>query len=469
VLAPIAVTHGAGALPLVAVMAGIIVVAAGILKLGRVVSFIPWPVIEGFTLGIGAIIFLQQVPSALGTEPGESRNALVAAIQSIPTVEWPAVAWALLAVAFVMAVMMLMPKIHPLIPGSIIAIIIVTVVVELTGAPLARIGDLPESLPAPTMPYFDFGLLQDLLAPAFAVAALAAIESLLSARVASGISDTGKYDGDRELFGQGLASIASGFFGGMPATGAIARTAVNIRSGARTRMAAIVHAAFLAGVVYLAADAVSSIPMVALAGVLMVTAINMVDFRVAKNVIRSSRSDAGIFALTALITISFDLVVAVGIGIAATAFFALRTLSRMSRVQREELPGPAQSGDDRIALIRVDGAMFFGVGDRILTTLEDIDKVSVVIIRLSQLQFMDSSGARVLAELVSVLERRGITVLVKGIQARHQRLAQRGGIIPSLRHRNHLLTTMSDAIAHARSHIERERALAEADEAGAAT
>lgn len=465
VLAPIAAVHGAGALPVVAIMAGILVVIAGLLKLGRAVSFIPWPVIEGFTLGIATIIFLQQVPSALGTEPGDSRNAFVAAVQSIPTVEWPALAWALGSVAVVMAIMMLMPRVHPLIPGSIIGIIVVTAVVELTGAPLARIGDLPESLPAPMLPEFDLALLQQLLAPAFAVAALAAIESLLSARVASGISDTGKYDGDRELFGQGLASVASGFFGGMPATGAIARTAVNIRSGARTRMAAVVHAIFLAGVVYLAADAVGRIPMVALAGVLMVTAINMVNYRVANDVLRSSRSDAGIFILTALITVSFDLIVAVGIGIAATAFFALRTLSRMSRVQREELPGEPQPGDDRIALLRLDGAMFFGVGDRIIASLEDIDKVSVVIIRLSQLQFMDSSGARVLAELVSVLERRGITVLVKGIQARHQRLAQRGGIISSLRHRNHLFTTMSDAIVHARSHVQRERAAAEAEAA----
>ena len=321
VLAPIAALHGPAALPLVAIMAGIIVVVGGVLRFGRAVSFIPWPVIEGFTLGIGVIIFLQQVPTALGTVPGESRNAFVAAVQSLGTVEWPGVAWALGSVAVVVAIMMLTPRIHPQIPGSIIAIIVVTTVVELTGAPVARIGELPESLPAPALPGFDLALLQSLVVPAFTVAALAAIESLLSARVASGISDTGRYDGDRELVGQGLASVASGLFGGMPATGAIARTAVNIRAGARTRAAAVVHALFLAGVVYFLADAVSRIPLVALAGVLIVTAINMIDVETAKDVIGASRSDALIFTLTALVTVSFDLIIAVGIGIAATAFF----------------------------------------------------------------------------------------------------------------------------------------------------
>lgn len=469
VLAPIAASHGPGALPVVAIMAGVIVVVAGVLRFGRSVSFIPWPVIEGFTLGIAVIIFLQQVPSALGTSAGDSRNAFAAAVLALPTVQWPAVGWALLCVAIVMAIMMLTPKIHPLIPGSIIAIVAVTVLVELTGAPLDRIGALPESLPPPSLPVLDLGLFQELLIPATTVAVLAGIESLLSARVASGMTDAGRYDGDRELFGQGLASVASGLFGGMPATGAIARTAVNIRSGARTRASAVVHAAFLAGVVYLAADAVGRIPLVALAGVLIVTSINMVNFRVANSIIRSSRSDALIFTLTALVTVSFDLIIAVAIGIAATAFFALRALSRMSRVYREDLPGEPQPGDERIALMRLDGAMYFGVGDRIIDTLEDIQKTSVVIIRLSQLQFMDSSGARVLAELVTVLERRGITVLVKGIQARHQRLAMRSGIIGSLRHKNHLLDTMPEAIAHARSHVEREmaaEAAAEADRAG---
>ena len=461
VLAPIAALHGAGAIPVVALMAGVLVVLAGLLRLGRTVAFIPWPVIEGFTLGIATIIFLQQVPSALGSTPGPSRNAVVAALQSVAGVQPRALVWSLAVVALVAATMLLVPRVSDRIPGSIVAIVLAALLVQWLDLPLARIGELPDSLPMPSLPALSPQLVGDLLGPAVAVAALAAIESLLSARVAAGLSDSGVYDGDRELVGQGLASLAAGLFGGMPATGAIARTAVNIRSGARTRLAAATHALVLAGVVYLAADVVGSIPMVALAGVLMVTAVRMVDLETARNVVRASRPDAAVFGLTALVTVSFDLIVAVGIGIAATAFFSLRALSRLAEVHREPLPVAAQPGDERIALLRLDGPLFFSGGDRILAAVEQTDEVNVVIIRMSQLRFLDSSGARVLAELVTVLERRGITVLVKGIQPRHQKLAARGGVVGSLRHRDHLFEHMDAAVEHARSHV--ARALAGTD------
>lgn len=462
VLAPIAAQHGPGALPIVAIMAGVAVIAFGFLHFGKAVAFIPWPVIEGFTLGIAAIIFLQQVPTALGTSPGESENAFVAMLQSLPTITWPTVAWAILAAGVVVAIMLLLPRVAPKIPGSIVGILVVTLAAEFGGIPLARIGELPTSLPPPSIPEFNLLLLPELAPPAMAVAGLAAIESLLSARVAQGLTDRGRYDGDRELVGQGLASVASGFFGGIPATGAIARTAVNVRSGAHTRIAACVHALFLAGVVYLAAGLVSRIPLVALAGVLLATSLRMVEYRTIRNIVRSSRSDAGIFWLTALVTISFDLIVAVGIGILATAFFALRAMTRMSRVDRDPLPGTAADGDDRIALIRLHGAMYFGVGDRVLHALEDLEHTDVVILRMSQLQFLDSSGARALSEVVSVLRRRGIHVLVKGIQPRHLRLIEHTGVIQSLAKRDHLFTTLDEAIAAARAIVAEERARREA-------
>ena len=231
VLAPIVAAHGAAVLALLCVMAGAIVVLAGVLRLGRTVTYIPWPVIEGFTLGIAIIIFLQQVPATLGTGAGESANAAVAAVQSFATVEWPTTAWSLAIVAGVAAIMLISPRIHPRLPGSIIAIVVVSAIAALANLPVAVIGELPPGLPAPTMPSADWATVSSLLGPALTVAALAAIESLLSARVAASMADTGAYDADRELVGQGLASVAAGFFGGIPATGAIARTAVNVRSG----------------------------------------------------------------------------------------------------------------------------------------------------------------------------------------------------------------------------------------------
>lgn len=454
VLGPIVATHGAGVVALVSVLAGLVVLIGGVLKLGRVVSYIPWPVIEGFTVGIAVIIFLQQVPAAIGAKPGASTNALVAAIGSFAEIDATAV-WAILAVAVVAAIMIVSPRIHRHLPGSLIAIVVVSVVASLTSAPLARIGELPAALPVPGVPTIDPAVVASLVGPVLAIAALAAIESLLSARVGASLADTGAYDPDRELVGQGLASVASGLFGGMPATGAIARTAVNVRSGGRTRLAAITHSVVLLVVVSFAAGIVSMIPLAALAGVLMVTAIRMVSVPIVRSVLRSTRSDAAVFIITAIVTVSFDLIIAVAIGIAVAAFFALRTLARSGGVHREELPGAAQPGDERIALFRLDGALFFGAADRMLERVTEISAVGVVIIRMSQLQVLDATGARVITEMIHGLERRGITVLIKGIQPEHLALATRVGVISSLRDEHHLFTALDPAIEHARSHIAR--------------
>lgn len=458
VLAPIVAQHGIGSIALVTVLAGLVVVAAGVTGLGRAVTFIPWPVIEGFTLGIAAIIFLQQVPAAFGTTAPAGTRTLPAAWAVATHADWPA-AWRPLAVVgFVALLMIALPRLHRAIPESLTAVVAATVIVAVFGVPVARIGALPSHLPAPVMPHADLGALRTLVGAALAIAALAAIESLLSARVAATMSPTGPYDPDRELVGQGLASVASGVFGGMPATGAIARTAVNVRSGARTRVSAIVHSLLLLGVVYLATGPVSAIPLSALAGVLMVTSFRMISAGTVRKILRSTRSDAVTFVLTALVTVCFDLIEAVEIGIVFAAFFALRTVARRSSVVREELPGPPQPGDDRIALLRLDGAMFFGAAERISKAIAgDHDphgaEVSVVIIRMSQIGMLDATGAHTLAELAEELESRGITVIIKGVQPEHLTLLANMGIVEALRHENHLIDSLDEAIAHARSHV----------------
>ncbi|WP_209706857.1 SulP family inorganic anion transporter [Leucobacter exalbidus] len=475
VLAPIVASHGIAAVATVSVMAGIIVVIAGALRLGRTVSYIPWPVIEGFTVGIGVIIFMQQVPSAVGFNAETSgattlsSNAIVAAWQSAAAVAWPAALLPLAAVLVVAIIMIALSRISGKLPASFIAIVVVTLAVIALRLPLDAIGELPTSLPAPSMPPMDLAVITSLMGPALAVAALAAIESLLSARVAASMADTGPVNSDRELVGQGLASLASGFFGGMPATGAIARTAVNVRSGAKTRASAIVHALALLIVVYAAAGVVALIPLAALAGVLMVTATRMISLSVVRRVLRSTRADAIVFIVTAVITVSFDLIVAVGIGIAAAAFFTLRRMSLDAGVQREPLPGTPAPGDDRIALFRIDGSLFFAAAERILDEINDQRGVEVVVLRLSQVRQLDATGAHTLAELVTALERRGVTVLIKGVREPHLRLLEAIGAIGSLRHPNHLFGELDDAIAHARSHVTRsdERGATPGAQAGA--
>lgn len=456
VLAPILAERGTGALAAVCLLAGVIVLLAGILRLGRAVGYIPWPVIEGFTLGIAVIIFLQQVPTATGTKPGESANAAVAAVQSLLTASWPKIGWSLLLVAIVVVVMVVSQRLHPRFPGSLVAIVIASLIG--LALPVDRIGELPAGLPTPTLPSIDPATLLALAGPAAAVAALAAIESLLSARVAATLADTGSYDADRELVGQGLASLAAGLFGGMPATGAIARTAVNVRAGARTRVAAVTHGVLLLVIVLAGASVVSRIPLAALAGVLMVTSFRMIAPSTVRAVLRSSKADAVVFCLTAIVTVSVDLIYAVLIGVLVAGFFALRQLARTSGVHREEITGEVMPGDERIAVCRLEGALFFGAAERMLERVSQLRDVEVAIIRMSQLQMLDATGAQVITDLIVSLERRGITVLVKGIPPEYRGLAERVGVLASLRHQKHLFDDLDAAVAHARSHVARAAA-----------
>lgn len=460
VLAPIVAAHGVGAVATVSLLAGAIVLVVGLLKLGRLVTIIPWPVIEGFTLGIAIIIFLQQVPNAVGVGDfngqDHSTNALLAAIQSVQMADLSTLPWTLGIVVVVAAIMVAAPRIHRHLPGSIIAIVVVSVAAVLLHVSVDRIGALPSQLPAPAIPLLEWATVSQLLVPAFTVAALAAIESLLSARVAASLADTGAYNADRELVGQGLASIASGLFGGMPATGAIARTAVNVRSGGRTRLASITHALVLLAVVYLAAGVVAEIPLAALAGVLMVTSVRMVNLSIVRSVVTASRGDAIVFTLTAVVTVAFDLIVAVILGLVVAAFLALRALARSGSATREPLPGAAMPGDDRIALFRLDGALFFGAAEAVVGAVEEVEgEIDVVIVRMSTIGSLDATGARVITEMVQGLERRGITVLLKGIQAGHLALARRVGILDSLRHHKHLFDELPAAVEHARDHVRR--------------
>ncbi|WP_448629058.1 SulP family inorganic anion transporter [Cellulomonas soli] len=456
VLAPIVADHGVGAVPVVALMGGAIVLLAGIARLGRVVTYIPWPVVEGFTLGIATIIFLQQVPAAVGVTEPVGGNPLVTAVRSL-TDAGSTAAWTLGIVAAVVVIMLAFARWAPQVPGSLVAVAVVTIGAELLGAPVARIGALPASLPAPALPGLSIGLLRELSSPAVAVAALAAIESLLSARVAAsmpGVPDEARrYDPDRELVGQGLASLAAGAFGGMPATGAIARTAVNVRAGARTRLAAVVHAVVILAVIYLATGPVSTIPLAALAGVLMVTATKMVSVATVRSVVRSTKADAIVFAVTAVITLAVDLIEAVQVGLLVAAFFALRSVSRAASVHRQPLPGPAHEGDEHIALYRLDGAMFFGASDRIQAQIARNRDAWVVVLRLSHLRFVDATGAHALGELVADLERSGITVLVKGVQPGHLALLTSVGVLDELRHESHVFDELEPALEHARSHV----------------
>lgn len=469
VLVPIVARYGTGAVYLLGMMAGVLVVLAAVARLGRFLAYIPWPVIEGFTVGIACIIFLQQVPAALGVPKPAGENTVAVAARAVrDAIAGNATAAALGLLAVVVVVMLVAPRLHRTLPASLVAVALATVIAQVAGADVTFIGALPSSLQAPRMPSMSIDLMRELLGAAFAVAALAAIESLLSAKVADGMADCGRHDPDRELFGQGLANIVSPLFGGMPATGAIARTAVNVRAGARTRVAAGTHALVLVAVVYLGGSLVSKIPLAALAGVLMVTAVRMVEPHNVRAVLHATRSDAIVLVVTALVTLAFDLILAVEIGVAVAAVLALRQVARSAAVNTEPISADpdadvtgAPALSEHILTYRLDGALFFGAAQRFLTELTAVTDVKVVILRLPDVQVLDATGAQALGEIVSELEDRGITVLIKGARSEHLRTLRAVGTIDRLAHHRHLFDNLDDAITHARLHVTRSAAPAE--------
>ena len=465
VLLPVVARHGTEAVPVVAIMAGGIVLLAGVLGIGRLVAYIPWPVVEGFTCGIGVVIALQQVPLALDTPRADGENAGLVALRTIGAVDWTQAVAPLGLVALVVAVMIVLPRLRKGLPASLIAVVVATLVAELAGLDVDRIGALPAGLPGPHLPVVDLETTSALFSSALAVAALAALESLLSARVADGMADDiGRTRPNRELFGQGLANVASGLFGGLPATGAIARTAVNVRSGGRTRVASLTHALVLAAIVYLAAPLVGRIPLSVLAGVLLVTAARMVDVPTMRAICRSSRSGALVFCVTLAVTVVFDLVMAVEVGVAVAAVLALRAVARSSGLHRE----PVDESEDHltadtehtllhehIAVYRIDGALFFADVRRFLDEIALVSDVRVVVLRLGNVRVLDASGANALVEIITDMRRRGIVVLLKGLRPEHRRLAEGVGVISALSDERHVFDDLQDALAHARSHVRR--------------
>ncbi|MFJ2237969.1 SulP family inorganic anion transporter [Streptomyces sp. NPDC087859] len=461
VLVPIVAEHGPSGVLTVGLMAGVILIALAVLRAGKYMQYVPAPVVEGFTLGIACVIGLQQIPNALGVPRPEGDRVLVVTWRALDEFahrpNWTALA---LAVS-VAAVMLIGARWRPTIPFSILAVIAATGVAQVAGLTSAKpIGDLPSGLPAPSLAFLDLGSLGTLIAPAVAVAALAALESLLSAAVADGMTVGQQHDPDRELFGQGLANIAAPLFGGVPATGAIARTAVNVRTGAGSRLAALTHAAILAAIVFAAAPLVSRIPLAALAGVLLATAIRMVEVGSLRALAKATRSDALILVLTAVATLALDLVYAVIIGLVVAGGLALRAVAEQARL--EEIPlDRGDHSDEEHALLaehivayRLDGPLFFAAAHRFLLELTEVAEVRVVILRMSRVTTIDATGALVLKDAVEKLARRGIVVMASGIRPGQRQVLDSVGALELLRLRGGEFATTPEAIQGAHAYLE---------------
>ncbi|WP_285736294.1 SulP family inorganic anion transporter [Kitasatospora phosalacinea] len=483
VLVPIVHRYGVDGVLTVGLLAGVVLVVLALARAGRWMAYVPVPVVEGFTVGIAGVIALQQVPGALGVPGPAGDNPAVVAVRAVGAflaAPHPAALGLALGVA---AVMLIGARLRPAVPFSLLAVVAATLLARAADLPVATIGHLPAGLPAPSLDFFEAADVPALLPPALAVAALAALESLMSATAADAMGAKGaaaaageRHDSDRELFGQGVANLVAPLFGGIAATGAIARTAVNVRSGAASRLAALVHAAVLAAIVYAAAPLVAGIPLAALAGVLIATAVRMVEVGPLRALARSGRGAAAVLVLTAAATLAFDLVTAVAVGLLLSGVLALAEVARAARVEQVPLhgepPGGAAAGagtgrdgerDGERALLaehvvayRIDGPLLFAAAHRFRPALTGAGRVRVAILRMSRVSAIDASGAVVLGDTIAELERRGTLVLLSGLRAEHHRPLDALGVLDRLREQGRVFGSTPEAVACARRHLDAE-------------
>lgn len=456
VLIPVVAAHGATGVLMVGFLAGLVLLAMAFARLGAFVRYLPISVIEGFTAGIATVISLQQIPSALGVTDVDGEKVWAIAISAVRRfIEQPNLAP--LAVSLgVMSLMLIGARWHPRVPYSLIGIAVATAVAHFSDLGLATLGHLPSTLPAPSLGFIDLGAVGVLGTAALAIAALAALESLLCATVADAMTVSERHDPDRELFGQGLANIVVPIFGGIPATAAIARTAVNVRSGAGSRLAAVSHAVILLVLVFTVAPLVSAIPLAALAGVLFATCVRMVEASSLLALVRSNRSDGLIVLLTFAVTVALDLVTAVGVGVGVAIVLALRNVAGNARIDEVALDMEDHSDEERalmadhVIAYRIDGPLFFAAAHRLLLELPDLVEVDVVILRMSRVTTLDATGAQVLGDTITRLERRGIAVLLSSLAPEHEQILTALGVAGPLREAGRILPDTPSAIEAAR-------------------
>lgn len=459
VLVPVVHQFGVQGVLTVGLLAGLVLIALAFAGLGRYVKFLPMPVVEGFTAGIAVVIAMQQVPAALGVESGGQERVWAVAADAVwRFLQDPQLASPLVAIG-VAAVMLIGARYRPALPFSLIGVAAATLFSQFAPVELASLGALPASLPSPSFGFFEFGTIGSLLPAVLAVAALAALESLLSATVADGMSVNERHDPDRELFGQGLANLAAPVFGGIPATAAIARTAVNVRAGASSKISALTHSVVLLAIMMAASRLVSEIPLAALAGVLLATTVQMVEVGSIKAMARATRGDAAVLFLTFGVTVVFDLVAAVAVGLGLAILIALRSVAQNAKVEMV----PLEAGDhttaehallkERIVAFRIDGPLFFGAAHRFLLELTEVADVEVVILRMARVSTLDATGASVLGDIIMRLEQKDILVLLSGISDAHDEVLSALGIARHLQEQGLVFADTPSAIRFARERL----------------
>jgi len=461
IVAGIVVKFGLGGLALVGIMAGVLLLLMGLTGLGTAVKYIPRPVTIGFTNGIALLIASTQIKDFLGLKtppvPSEFLARIRMLLHFVGTTRWQTVAVA----ATSLAIILLWPRLTKRVPGSIIALVLATAVVAGFHLPIETIGSkfggIPQGFPHFALPNVQTAHILPLLPSAFTVALLAAVESLLSAVVADGMSGD-HHNSNVELVAQGVANIISPLFGGIPATGAIARTATNIRSGALTPMAGMIHALTLLAILLVAAPMARFIPLATLAAVLFVVAYNMGEWREIGTILRLSKTDIAVWITTFALTVLADLTVAVGVGMALAALLYIYRIAETTTVEpvtREYLEdGQAHILQDKdipsnVTILRIHGPFLFGTTEKLAEATKDLAQFgNVVILRLRNMTALDATGIHALEQFADRLHKAGKTLLLCGAREQPSQLISRSHFVKHLGPEN-VLPHVQAALARA--------------------
>ena len=431
--------HGVDGLLVATMMAGVLLVVMGAAQLGDLIKFVPHPVVTGFTSAIGVTILVQQLDSALGLAaakyPPHAIERLAAYWRNASSVNFTAVG----VCAATLVILLAWPKLSRKIPAPFVALLATTAAAKLFHLPVATVGDrfgaLGAGLPPLIMPHVDLATLRELVVPACTIAGLGAIESLLSAVVADGMIG-GRHRPNMELIAQGAANIVAPLFGGIPATGAIARTATNIKSGGRTPIAGITHALTVLLVTLVFGTWAEIIPLATLAGILLVVSYRMIEWRVFSAELRGSRSDAAVLVTVFVLTLLVDLTVGIGVGVVLASLLFVRRMAAMTAIRalavddtsEDMLPRGAVPRD--VEVYEIAGPFFFGAADQFKDVLAEVSrKPRVLIVRMRHVPFIDSTGLNVLRDLIRRTQRDGTRVVLVELQDQPRTAIERGELL----------------------------------------
>jgi sulfate permease, SulP family len=466
---------GYDGLAVATMMAGGLLVIMGLARFGTVIKFIPYPVTVGFTAGIALIILASQLRDFFGLQiehvPAEFIEKLVAFAAVAESYNLTAVAIALATIL----ISVYWSRVTRRLPSPIVAILVTTAAVHLFGLPVdtigSRFGSVPHGLPAPRLPTVDIATARQLFSPALSIALLAGIESLLSAVVADGMTGR-RHRSSMELIAQGVGNIASPIFGGIPATGAIARTATNVRSGGQTPFAGIIHALVLLLILLFFGKWAALVPMATLAGILIVTAYHMSEWRLALRVFRSTRSDTAVMLSTFLLTVLVDLTVAIQVGVVLAAFLFIKRMSDVTQIRAiHEIMEEEEEDDEEsirlrtvprgVAVYEIQGAFFFGAADSFKSTLKTVEKKpKVLILRMRHVLALDATALRALEDVFHRARKDGTAVVLSGVHAQPLVVMKQSGFA-ELVGMDNMVSTIDQALERAEAIVAPQEAMKE--------